>query len=113
MRVTRSAPATLKQHVSISFNHFISSCFNIQLGLGQQKLLILATPPLVDQMQDAKDREMQEPVNAFLNTLETHMWVVDPNVWFTQTAPPTKHAKGTSASTHALVLVVSMPSAEL
>ena len=50
-------------------------------------------------------------VNAFLNTLETHMLHADQNVWSTQIVPLTKHARGTNILTLALVPVESMHNA--
>ena len=70
-----------------------------------------ATPRPVDPMLCATGKGMQGHANAFLNTLVTHMWLVGLSVWSILTAPPTKHARGTSASTHALELVASMQSA--
>jgi hypothetical protein len=73
--------------------------------------LIHAIHLLADPMQFAIGREVLALANVFLNILEIHMWRADQSVLFTLTAHPTKHARGTSVSTHALALAASMPSA--
>ena len=71
----------------------------------QQSLLIPVTLHRVEAMLFVNQETGQEHADVCLNTSETHMWLVGQSVWFTRTAPPTKHARGTSASTHALELV--------
>ena len=66
---------------------------------------------LVGLMPFVKEEEMQEHVSVSQNTLEIPTSHADQSVLFTVTVPPTKHARGTSASTPALVLVVSMQGA--
>ena len=73
--------------------------------------MIHAIRLLADPTQFATGKGMLALVSAFLNILEIHTWRADQSVWSTRIAHPTKHARGTSVSTHALALAASMLSA--
>lgn len=73
---------------------------------------IPATPLLVGQMLFAQKETVQDPVNAFLTTLETPILPVALSVQSMQTVHPTEHVSNFTVWIHALDSVEPMLSAE-